>query len=207
MKSTNDHLTVGGGVSTLLHNSIIIVYYTVNFIITYLLYTQLFKENATFKLQFVLIVLPCKQQNVRCIRFLNYMRLPLKITSSYKNTHTVNIPNNTNFETKRSLDPQLQTIADECTLHFIVLRHFYVHVCYRHFVKDGFHTAGYRCVFAVKNVICVKTVLDWRNLRFKMELIREKGKQHDNADVTFWIVPTTDENWQARSDLSESVCS
>jgi len=25
--------------------------------------------------------------------------------------------------------------------------------------------------------------------------------------VTFRIVPTTDENWQARSDLSESVCS
>jgi len=27
-------------------------------------------------------------------------------------------------------------------LHFIVLRHFYVHVCYIHLVKDGFHTAG-----------------------------------------------------------------
>ena len=26
-------------------------------------------------------------------------------------------------------------------------------------------------------------------------------------DVTFRIVPTTDENWQARSDLLESVCS
>ena len=35
----------------------------------------------------------------------------------------------------------------------------------------------------------------------------KKGKQHDNADVTFRIVPTTDENWQTRSDLSESVCS
>ena len=35
----------------------------------------------------------------------------------------------------------------------------------------------------------------------------KKGKQHDNADVTFGIVPTTDENWQACSDLSESVCS
>ena len=61
--------------------------------------------------------------------------------------------------------------------------------------------------YAVKNVICVKTGLDWRNLRFKMERIRKKGKQHDNADVTFRIVPTTDENWQALSDLSESVCS
>ena len=30
-----------------------------------------------------------------------------------------------------------------------------------------------------------KTGLDWRNLRFKMERIRKKGKQHDNADVTF----------------------
>jgi len=26
-----------------------------------------------------------------------------------------------------------------------------------------------------------------------MERIRKKGKQHDNADVTFRIVPTTDE--------------
>ena len=52
----------------------------------------------------------------------------------------------------------------------------------------------------------VKTGLDWRNLRFKMERIR-KEKKHDNADVTFWIVPTTDENWQARGDLPESVCS
>ena len=58
----------------------------------------------------------------------------------------------------------------------------------------------YRCVYAVKNVICVKTGLDRRNLRFKMERIRKKGKRHD-ADVTFRIVPTTDENWQARSDL------
>ena len=37
-------------------------------------------------------------------------------------------------------------------------------------------------------MICVKTGLDWRNLRFKMELIRKKGKQHDNVDVTFRIV-------------------
>jgi len=34
----------------------------VNCIITFLLYIQRFKENATFKLRFVLIVLPCKQQ-------------------------------------------------------------------------------------------------------------------------------------------------
>jgi len=40
-----------------------------------------------------------------------------------------------------------------------------------------------------------------------MKRIRKKGKQHDRADVTFRIVPTTDENWQARSDLLESVCS
>ena len=49
-----------------------------------------FKENATFKLHFVLIVLPCNQQNVTYILFLNYMHLSLKRTSSYKNTHTVN---------------------------------------------------------------------------------------------------------------------
>ena len=61
--------------------------------------------------------------------------------------------------------------------------------------------------YAVKNMIRVKTGLDRRNLRFKMERIRKKGKQHDNADVTFRIVPTTDESWQARSELSESVCS
>ena len=41
-----------------------------------------------------------------------------------------------------------------------------------------------------KEWICVKTGLDWRNLRFKMKRIGKKGKQHDNADVTFWIVPT-----------------
>jgi len=49
--------------------------------------------------------------------------------------------------------------------------------------------------------------LDLRNVRFKMERIRKKGKQHDSADVTFRIVPITDETWQARSDLSELVCS
>jgi len=50
----------------------------------------LFKENATFKLHVVLIVLLCKQHNVRYIRILNYMHLSLKRTSSYKNTQTVN---------------------------------------------------------------------------------------------------------------------
>ena len=29
----------------------------------------------------------------------------------------------------------------------------------------------------------------------------KKEKQHDNADVTFRIVPTTYENWQASSEL------
>ena len=48
----------------------------------------MFKENATFKLHFVLIGLPCKQQNVTYIRFLNYMYVSLKRTSSYKNTHS-----------------------------------------------------------------------------------------------------------------------
>ena len=43
----------------------------------------------------------------------------------------------------------------------------------------------------LKNVICVKTGLDWRKLSFKMERIRKKD---DSADVTFRIVPTTDEN-------------
>ena len=71
----------------------------------------------------------------------------------------------------------------------------------------GFIPPDNSCVYDVNNVICVEIGLDWRNLRFKMERIRKKAKQHDNADVTFRIVPTTDENWQARSDLSESVCS
>ena len=55
----------------------------------------------------------------------------------------------------------------------------------------------------LKNVICVKTGLDWRKLSFKMERIRKKD---DSADVTFRIVPTKDDTWQARSDLSEYVC-
>jgi len=61
-------------------------------------------------------------------------------------THTqlINIPNNKNFETKRTHEPQLRTIANECTLHVIVLLHFYVHVCYIRLVKVGFHTAGRR---------------------------------------------------------------
>ena len=69
-------------------HTLLICYYTVDCTIpkyiSFLLYIQLFKENATFKLHFVLIVLPCKQQNVTYIRFLNYMHLPLKRTSSYK---------------------------------------------------------------------------------------------------------------------------
>ena len=36
------------------------------------------------------------------------------------------------------------TLSCGRTLYLIVLRHFYVHVWYRHFVKDGFHTAGRR---------------------------------------------------------------
>ena len=54
-------------------------------------------------------------------------------------------------------------------------------------------------MYAVKNVICVKTGLDWRKLRFKMERIWKKGKQHDISDSA--------ENWPARGDVSESVCS
>ena len=112
----------------------------------------------------------------------------------------MDIPNNKNFKTKRTHDPQLRTIADECMLHFIVLRHFYVHVCYIHLLKMVFiprgekRNLGYRCVYAINIVVFVQTGLDWRNLWFKMERIRKIGKQHDNAIVTFRIVPTTDEN-------------
>ena len=38
--------------------------------------------------------------------------------------------------------------------------------------------------YAIKNVIYVKTGLDWRNLRFKMERIRKKGKQHDSSMIS-----------------------
>ena len=75
------------------------------------------------------------------------------------------------------------------------------------FSYRGERNLDYRCVYAVNKLICVKTGLDCRNLRFKMERIRKKGTQHDSSDVTFRIVPTTDENWQARIDISESVCS
>ena len=44
----------------------------------FLLYIQLFKENATFKLQFVLFVLPCKQQHVTYIRFFKLYALVSK---------------------------------------------------------------------------------------------------------------------------------
>ena len=71
----------------------------------------------------------------------------------------------------------------------------------------GERNLDYRCVYAIKYVICVKTGLDWRNLRFTIELIRKKGKQHDNSDATFRMVSTTNENWQTRSDFSESRCS
>ena len=84
----------------------------VNCIMTFLLYIQLFKENATFKIHFVLIVLPCKQQNVTYIRFLNYMHLSLKRTSSHK-IHTLLIIYGIikTLKQKRTYDPQLRTIA------------------------------------------------------------------------------------------------
>ena len=84
----------------------------VNCIMTFLLYIQLFKENATFKIHFVLIVLPCKQQNVTYIRFLNYMHLSLKRTSSHR-IHTLLIIYGIikTLKQKRTYDPQLRTIA------------------------------------------------------------------------------------------------
>mgnify|MGYP000143253827 FL=1 len=89
-------------------------YWTVNCISTFLLYIQLLKENATFKLHFVLIVLPCKQQNVTSNRFLNYMHLPLRERRRIKkHTQLINIPNNKNF------DPQLRTIADYVAFYSI----------------------------------------------------------------------------------------
>ena len=45
----------------------IVRYCTVNCIIAFLLYIQLFKENSTIKFDFVLIVLPCMQTTKRYI--------------------------------------------------------------------------------------------------------------------------------------------
>ena len=47
--------------------------------------------------------------------------------------------------------------------------------------------------------ICVENRTGTANLGFEMERIWKEGKQHDNADVTFRIVLTTDEKWQACS--------
>ena len=55
----------------------------------------------------------------------------------------------------------------------------------RWFSYRGKRNLDYRCVYVINNVICVKTGLDWQNLRFKMERIRKKGKQDDSSDVTF----------------------
>ena len=41
----------------------------------------------------------------------------------------------------------------------------------------------YRCVYDVKNVICVKTGLDWRKLGFKMERIRKKCFSRSTAFI------------------------
>ena len=40
-----------------------------------------------------------------------------------------------------------------------------------------------------------------------MDRIWKEGTRHYNADVTFRIVPNTNEKWQAHGDLSESFCS
>jgi len=47
--------------------------------------------------------------------FFYYLHLPLKRTSSYEKKHSqlINIPKNNNFETKRTNDPHLWTIADD----------------------------------------------------------------------------------------------
>jgi len=101
--------------------------------ITFLLYIQLFKENATFKLHFVLIVKHVKQQNVTYFRFLNYMHLPLKRTSSYKNTHTViDIPKQNKLMTRSC---RLASTNACCILSYCIT------FIYSHFVKDGVHTA------------------------------------------------------------------
>ena len=72
---TSAQMTIGSSNMVKLsgHESKYIRYCTVNCVITFLLYIQVFKENATFKLHFALIFLPCNKHNVTYIRFLKYM--------------------------------------------------------------------------------------------------------------------------------------
>ena len=159
-------------------------YCTVNCIITFLLYIQLLKENATFKLHFVLIVLPCKQQNFTYIRFLNDMHLPLKRTSKLRNKTNL-WPAVADYRQRMHVASyRIASLLCTCLLHAYISKRWF---SYRE--KSNL---DYRCVYAIKNVICVKTGLercDWRKLRFKMERIRGKRK-------------TT---WQLGCDISDSV--
>ena len=56
-------------------------------------------------------------------------------------TQLINIPNNKKNRNKlMTRSCGLLPTNARCILS--QLRHFYVHVCYIHLVKDGFHTAG-----------------------------------------------------------------
>ena len=113
----------------------------------------------------------------------------------------------------RTYEPRLWPSTDTCTLH--VYKYLYVDVFSRQFVNDCFRSGEtMRAEFGLKMCICCmkwsvmiylwQTGLNRRTLMYEMEWI---GKLQDNADVTVRIVPTTDEHWQTRNDLSESVCS
>ena len=88
-------------------------YCTVNCIMTFLLYSNCLKKMPLLNyILFLLSYYVCEQQNVTYIRFLNYMHLSLKRTSSHK-IHTLLIIYGIikTLKQKRTYDPQLRTIA------------------------------------------------------------------------------------------------
>ena len=84
------------------------------------------QENATFKLHFVLIVLPCKQQNVTYTRFFKLICTERRHIT--KHTQLINIPNNKDY--RRRLPVVFYRIASllcTCLLHTFSKRWFSYH--------------------------------------------------------------------------------
>ena len=69
----------------------------------------------------------------------------------------------------------------------------------------GLSPTNARCIlsYCVTFMYILLHTFSKRLAKFKVqnEANLEKGNQHDSADVTFRIVPITDENWQARIGL------
>ena len=89
------------------------------------------------------------------------------------------IPNHKNFEPKRTYEPQLWPSADKCTLHVIqILRHFYVYVCLRYFVKDGFHSFKFPAFTAITQYKCVSVMISTGNSRPRRYFISRKWRHY-----------------------------